>query len=93
MRQRFTLAHEIAHFLLHRAYIQSGVIDNTLYRSKLSDQKEVEANKLASDLVMPYELVAREGNRLKHLPRDERVYELSQKFRVSEQAMRIRLGV
>lgn len=93
VRQRFTLAHEISHFLLHQAYIQSGVVDNTMYRSKLSDRKEVEANKLASDLIMPYDLVSRASKRLQTLPVEDRISELAQNFRVSEQAMRIRLGV
>ena len=37
-RQRFTLAHEIAHYLLHRDSIGNGVFDNVLYRSNLSSR-------------------------------------------------------
>src|SRR5690349_11844327 len=36
-RQRFTLAHEIAHFILHRDLIETGVTDDTMYRSELTD--------------------------------------------------------
>src|SRR5690348_7730596 len=48
-RQRFTLAHEIAHFVLHRDLIEDGIIDDTQYRSSLSGEYETQANKLAAD--------------------------------------------
>lgn len=85
-RKRFTLAHEIAHFLLHRDLIGDGIEDTALYRSGLSDQTEVEANRLAAQILMPGALVKgvfRAG--LKHLAG------LSAAFQVSEEAMRIRL--
>jgi Zn-dependent peptidase ImmA (M78 family) len=92
-RQRFTLAHEIAHFLLHRQDIGAGVVDDTMYRSALSNRKEVEANKLASQLIMPDESIAKARSRVRHLPLDEQVEALSAEFRVSAPAMRIKLGV
>ena len=92
-RQRFTLAHEIAHFLLHRFEIGKGVVDDTLYRSALSSRKEVEANKLASQIIMPLPSVRLADEELSHLPVDEKVETLAKRFRVSQQAMRIRLGV
>lgn len=92
-RQRFTLAHEIAHFLLHRQDIGAGVVDDTLYRSALSNRKEVEANKLASQLIMPDKNVVEARRRIQHLSLDEQVERLSAQFRVSVPAMRIKLGV
>jgi len=92
-RQRFTLAHEIAHFLLHRQDIGGGLFDDILYRSSLSDRKEVEANKLASLLIMPDASIRRAKPNVAHLPIDEQIAELSKLFRVSQQAMRIKLGV
>lgn len=57
-RQRFTLAHEIAHFVLHRDLIGDGVVDDALYRSKtLSDAIERQANRYAADILMPWWLV------------------------------------
>lgn len=56
-RQRFTLAHEIAHFLLHRDKLKDGIEDTILFRSALSDKLEVEANRLAADIVMPFSLI------------------------------------
>jgi hypothetical protein len=92
-RQRFTLAHEIAHFLLHRQDIGGGVVDDVMFRSSLSNRKEVEANKLASILIMPDTSVAAERSRVAHLPTDEQVEVLAGQFRVSLPAMRIKLGV
>lgn len=92
-RQRFTLAHEIAHFLLHRSLIGAGVVDDTMYRSGLSSRREVEANRLAADLCMPRELIDKHRRELKHLDADELVVEMARRFRVSKPAMHIRLGV
>lgn len=91
-RQRFTLAHEIAHFLLHRDKIGGGVIDNVMYRSNLSSSLEVEANRLAADLIMPRNLVNGHLSQIAHLSRDDIVIALAERFRVSQPAMRIRLG-
>jgi hypothetical protein len=85
-RKRFTLAHELAHYLLHRDQIGDGVNDNAMYRSDLSDQLEVEANSLAAQILMPASLV-------RSLYRGGLMYlsGLSNAFQVSEEAMRIRL--
>lgn len=57
-RQRFTLAHEIAHWLLHRDELTSGKLqDDSFYRSTLSDQREREANQLAADILMPWKTI------------------------------------
>ncbi|WP_226698719.1 ImmA/IrrE family metallo-endopeptidase [Qipengyuania gaetbuli] len=93
VRQRFTLAHEIAHFLLHRFDIGRGVVDDTLYRSNLSDRKEVEANKLAARLIMPMRKIREEMSQLEHLTEDQIVEHLAKKFKVSQEAMRIKIGL
>lgn len=92
-RQRFTVAHEIAHYLLHRDQIGNGIQDDVLYRSSLSDQKEAEANRLAAEILMPKAKVERELENLRDLQESERVVKLSEMFEVSEVAMRIRLGL
>ncbi len=87
-RQRFTLAHEIAHFILHKENIGDGIADDALYRSGLSNAQEAMANKLAADILMPWNLVnqkIKEGINT--------VEELAQQFNVSTSAMAIRLGV
>jgi len=92
-RQRFTLAHEIGHFILHRSLIGGGVVDDTMYRSALSSRREVEANKFAAELCMPRNLIEEERAKRKHLDGDSLVDEMAKLFKVSRQAMRIRLGV
>src|ERR1700730_14453439 len=56
-RQKFTLAHEIAHFILHRDLIESGIVDDTMYRSDLGSVYETQANQLAADILMPIRLI------------------------------------
>jgi hypothetical protein len=92
-RQRFTIAHEIAHFLLHRDYIKNGVIDNVMYRSSLSSRKETEANKLAADILMPNPLVLRELESIGGKRDEIAAIALARKFRVSAAAMKVRLGI
>jgi len=91
-RQRFTVAHEISHFLLHRDQIGDGITDDVLYRSSLSDSREAEANRLAADIILPREALAA---RLAETPLagDELVAALAAEFQVSEVAMKIRLGL
>jgi len=88
VRQRFTAAHEIGHFVLHRDRIGDGVQDNYLLRSEgFSSRMEVEANRFAADLLMPFPLINKfiaEGVR--------DVPALAKRFLVSEIAMAIRLG-
>jgi len=85
-RQRFTLAHEISHFILHRDLIESGVIDDTMYRSQeLNSYYESQANRMAADILMPIRLVKT------YMPKYPRVEELARVFGVSKGAMEIRL--
>ncbi len=85
-RRRFTLAHEIAHFLLHRAFLDDALTDDRMYRSRLGDVMERQANRLAAQLLMPANLVRVAWNAG---ARD--VASLARTFDVSGQAMEIRL--
>jgi Zn-dependent peptidase ImmA (M78 family) len=92
-RQRFTVAHELAHYLLHRDQIGSGIKDDVLYRSGLSDSREAEANRLAAQILMP---IVQVGEKLKAyggIATEAVVSNLAADFGVSEAAMRIRLGL
>lgn len=84
-RRRFTLAHELAHFILHRDLIESGITDNALYRSGLPDQHEYQANRLAAEILMPTALAQR------YWQTNKNVRSLAEIFGVSEAAMKIRL--
>ena len=92
-RQRFTVAHEIAHYLLHREDIGNGVVDSIMYRSNLTSRKETEANRVAADIVMPANAVSKELARLGGQRTPEVIEELAAIFRVSLPAMKVRLGV
>lgn len=88
VRRRFTIAHEIAHAILHPNLIGDGVVDDALYRSGLSNAVEAQANRLAADILMPREKIQ------EYLDRGiSDVGELARIFDVSTQAMAIRLGV
>lgn len=50
-RQRFTIAHELGHYFLHRHY--GTFTDQYLYRDDGKDERELDANRFASDLLMP----------------------------------------
>lgn len=94
-RQRFTIAHELAHFLLHKDLIDSskdGITDNVLYRSGASEQVEFEANKLAADIVMPSCTVEHIlKSEYKGLITETTIENLASRFGVSKAAMEIRL--
>jgi hypothetical protein len=86
-RRRFTVAHECAHFLLHRAKIGDELTDDALYRSeKLNTKEEFQANNKAADLLMPRILMndyIRKGV--------VNISRLADEFEVSEPAMRVRM--
>lgn len=92
-RQRFTVAHEIGHFLLHRDQIGDGIRDDVLYRSQLSDAREAQANRIAADLLMPDQLIREWIGHAETLGVENSVAFLADKFNVSEAAMKIRLGI
>lgn len=51
-RQRFTLAHELGHYVLHRWQCQRFE-DKKLFRNNESNPMEAQANAYAADLLMP----------------------------------------
>lgn len=89
VRQRFTAAHELGHFVLHRNQIGDGLQDNYLLRAEgMSNAQETQANKFAADLLMPRNLIAKAINE-----GTTDVAGLAKLFKVSEIAMSIRLGL
>ena len=65
-RKRFTMGHELAHFIKHKELIGDGVDDgkvgNKLYRAvyrkndKITSKEEVEANRYSAELLIPNKL-------------------------------------
>lgn len=88
VRQRFTIAHEIGHYVYHRESIGDGITDDALYRSHLGGAMETHANRFAAWLLMPWNLIVREVER-----GADSVERLAEIFRVSKSAMSIRLQV
>jgi Zn-dependent peptidase ImmA (M78 family) len=95
-RQRFTIAHEIAHFLLHRDLIDNspdGITDNVLYRSGAPEQIEFEANKMAAEILMPRSLIeSKIKNEFGGVLTETTIERLADSFEVSKAAMEIRLS-
>ena len=96
-RQRFTIAHELAHYLLHKPIIDKepkGIQDNVLYRSDKPDKIEYEANRLAAHILMPADKVKEviQGEHGGTFEDDATVESLAARFKVSKAAMGIRLS-
>jgi Zn-dependent peptidase ImmA (M78 family) len=101
-RQRFTIAHEIGHFVMRHQFEEDGHVHvdegwKVTARSSAqvagADPKEVEANQFAAALLMPSELLQQRAIRFgERQLREEHVTELAREFKVSEQAMALRLA-
>lgn len=100
-RQRFTIAHELGHLVLHRALISDVVhIDkefSMLMRNAESaagtNEMEIEANFFAAELLMPSALLlGLLGDEPLDIDNDGAVSAIAKSFRVSASAMRFRLG-
>ncbi len=100
VRQRFTIAHEIGHFVLHTS--TSGVFIDKRYTAVFRrDQdsatgehlEEIQANQFAASLLMPEDLLLSElRNHHFDLGDEQGLRELADRFQVSAQAMSIRLS-
>ena len=93
-RQRFTLAHELAHFLLHRSVIDrlGEIADNVLYRSGASQIVEYEANSLAAQIIMPDCIISQKLGILGANFTDADICGLAKQFRVPKSVMEIRMA-
>ena len=101
VRRRFTAAHELGHYIYHHDLIGDGITDDAAYRSlqegryansKITLSHETQANRFAARVLMPIQLI-------KAICRDKGIdsrrdtSELARILQVSEQALRIRLGI
>lgn len=91
-RQRFTAAHELGHYIYHRDLLGDGVGDNRAYRAegtkidnpRIQPVHERQANSFAANVLMPRHMLTDVAG--------EETEALASRFRVSPQAMAIRLG-
>lgn len=95
-RRRFTMAHELGHFVLHRSILDrvGGVNDTTMYRTDINAPlynggieriHEQQANSFAANLLMPDEIVRKEFDR------NADKSSLYRTFKVSPSAMKWKL--
>jgi Zn-dependent peptidase ImmA (M78 family) len=101
-RQRFTLAHEIAHLQLHKEHITNSVhVDKRFNEPVLkrdatstegTDQLEIEANQFAAALLIPRAILEDllESSPL-DIDDDGPLEELSKKFQVSKATLQYRI--
>jgi Zn-dependent peptidase ImmA (M78 family) len=98
-RQRFTIAHEIGHLRMHK---ETMIIDKVVridYRDETSsqavDNKEIQANSFAAELLMPRSLLVEEVNKWaashSSVDYEQLADDLSEVFLVSQTAMNYRL--
>ena len=100
VRQRFTLAHELGHYVLHSLlplHIDKASVEFRKKSSSIAvDIKEVQANRFAAELLMPQNTLAQYLNG-DFPPMDseeakKKISDLASTFNVSDQAMSIRIG-
>lgn len=93
-RQRFTIAHELAHFFLHTK--KDAFVDYVQYRDHIESVKrspqEREANMFAAALIMPRKSLEKDFKSIaKKGLSDDEIDSLAIKYQVSSEAMRFRL--
>lgn len=98
-RQRFTIAHEIAHLVLHKDYITQHVhVDKTFTLNRDpkaatgTDTFEIEANAFAAELLMPSAFIKEVLAAEPETELDEEAFaSIAKKFRVSVAAIQNRV--
>lgn len=99
-RQRFTIAHELGHLLLHEG--KPLIVDQAILVNKrdeissmATDAEEIEANRFAATLLMPRDFVLSRLERLLQsegeVDREDLITQLARTFNVSAEAMGYRL--
>jgi Zn-dependent peptidase ImmA (M78 family) len=93
-RQRFTIAHEIGHLLLHKH--RDVHVDKALFRddvaSQATDPNEIAANRFAAELLMPKHLLMADLAQDVDLENEDDLLGLARRYRVSVQALTFRLA-
>ena len=94
-RQRFTLAHELGHLCLHTSkalYVDHVPRFRDVKSSQAIEPEEIEANLFAAELLMPEKLLLRDIRAMAdELVTREAIDKLAKRYKVSPEAMRVRL--
>lgn len=107
LRQRFTIAHELGHLLLHEGDLILDYAVRTHFRgdnvrvnfrdhesSLATNSEEIEANRFAAEILMPRDMIFREARKLlqaEDLSQAAFTKKLADVFKVSAEAMGYRL--
>ena len=96
-RQRFTIAHECGHLRLHegqRAYVDRSFRINRRdgVSSQATDTEEIEANRFAAELLMPYDMIMKDlATYAPDIEDETELRMLADKYGVSLQALTLRI--
>ena len=99
-RQRFTIAHELGHYMLHRELLSSEVHVDKQFKVLMRDANsatgtdtiEIEANKFAAELLLPSFLINDLlASNAFDIDDPEPMEKLAKKFRVSKQMLEYRI--
>ena len=92
-RYRFTLAHELAHWILHKKIFTGDNAEAALYKtdSRTKNAVEWQANYLAAAILMPAGAVKRAFHQ-ENTTLNAKIKQLAKIFEVSVEAMRIRVS-
>lgn len=101
-QKRFTIAHEIGHYVMHEGLIENGIADDSKYQNmeisgrflntNIGPKEESDANTIAVSVLMPNELLKRHFQEMAGGSLDEIIQQLSNTFHVSRKSMQIMLG-
>ena len=97
-RQRFTIAHEIGHHVLHEKLLRTGThVDTIILRrdhlsAKGTDSAEVQANAFASELLVPNYLLESKLPSGADMQNDELLQRLANEMKISSTALHYRLA-
>ena len=97
-RQRFTIAHEIGHYLLHAddgVHIDErmDILKRDATSSLAIDRREIEANQFAAELLMPRSMLMRKlSQNPLDIEDDQELIQLAKEYLVSAQAMTFRVA-
>ena len=97
-RKRFTIAHEIGHYILHKSLVGEGIDDSIAYRSEaggkfhntnIGPREETQANKFAASLLMPPASVRKFHREFQGNSRN--LESMAELFEVSRSSMKFRI--
>ncbi len=97
VRQRFSIAHELGHLIMHgnneHLNVEKSILPRLFTRAEgVQGQNEREANEFAAELLMPEELVKKDFSKYIDKREDNIISFLSSRYNVSEIAMQFRLN-